>query len=143
MSAILKTYDKTLLASYSSVILDRTTSNFIRPTPEWSAWAAEWREEVPLTAKQKRENAAWERRVERARRELARTMESFAEIERKYGVSVSQGCYECDGEPSIDAGDPPHKTTYRTKPGAPPEPSSWPPVKYGSTIRIRRFGDSE
>lgn len=141
MSAETAFFSKELLSLYANTLIDRLTSRIIKPTPEWSAWAAEWREEVPLTAQQKRENAAWGRRVERARRALNRALESFAEIERKYGVSVAQGCYECEGEPSIEAGDPPHKTTYRTRPGAPPEPPFWPKVVYGSSIKWVRHED--
>lgn len=136
MTAQLTTLDPIMKRWYVGYLVDRFTQNVLKPTPEWSAWAAQWREEVPLTRKQQRENASWRRRVKDATKALreaeAKLRDEIVSIEHDYGVRVFAGgcgCDDGDGESTIES-DQPHKVTYRTKDGAPPEPPMWPTIRF-------------
>lgn len=102
-------------------------------TPEWRAWADEWREEVPLTREQERENDAWRGRVKEARERLAQIEADFSAslkgLASEFGVRVTGGGYDDEGY-DVDDYDPPHKTTWRTKDGALPEPQHWKTIKF-------------
>lgn len=108
-------------------------------TPEWRAWSKEWREEVPLTAEQERENAEWRKGVKVARERLASMVADFGAaldgIASEFGVRVSGGG---EDEWEIDDYDAPHKPTYRTKDGAPPAPPMFQPVRIPTHIEWKR-----
>lgn len=129
------TFDPTLLKLMYTNELIRRMKFPDWTTPEWRAWADEWREEVPLTNEQVQENAAWRKRVAMARTRLAEiqaaTAASLNAVETDFGVKVFSTTGEGDdGEYEVDDYDPPHRPTYRTKDGAPPEPRHWKSAKF-------------
>lgn len=134
MSATFGTLDPLLKRLYTAAIVDRFFKMPDFTTPEWRAWADQWREEVPLTREQERENAEWCERVKKAREDLAQLhanyLENVAGIEGTYGVRAVLTGEDGDGEYDVDDYCPPHRPTYRTKDGAPPEPQMMREVKF-------------
>lgn len=125
-------FSKELQAIYRPVIFQKL-NGAVLASDEWRAWAKEWLESVPLTAKQRRENAAWHRGVKKAKIRLAEARVEFdramSAIEHEFGVRVS---IDEEGEYRVADDDPPHRPTSRAKLGAPPEPPMW----RGVTFRV-------
>ena len=137
MSATLTAYDAILREVYAPIVAADRPS-LLLASPEWWAWAKEWREPIPLTAEQEAENAAWKAALPRACEEISVLRGEYDrradEIEERYHVKI----YRTDDDDlDVDEmwSEPPCVPGLRAKAGAPPEPPMW---LAGQTITFRR-----